>query len=80
MIAISVFEIKAENKIKGKTNNSFILAHGAGAPADSVFMEHLSGAMASEGVATARFEFRYMERRREDGRKRPPDRDRKSVV
>jgi len=74
MIAISVFEIKAENKIKGKTNNSFILAHGAGAPADSVFMEHLSGAMASEGVATARFEFRYMERRREDGRKRPPDR------
>jgi predicted alpha/beta-hydrolase family hydrolase len=48
MIAISVFEIKAENKIKGITNNSFILAHGAGAPADSVFMEHLSGAMASE--------------------------------
>ncbi len=61
------------DKCKRK-NNSLILAHGAGAPADSEFMERLSEALCAEGVATVRFEFPYMERRREDGRKRPPDR------
>jgi uncharacterized protein len=57
-----------------RRNNSLILAHGAGAPADSGFMERLASALCAEGVATVRFEFPYMERRREDGRKRPPDR------
>ncbi|OJT01503.1 alpha/beta hydrolase [Marinobacter nauticus] len=51
-----------------------LLAHGAGAPMDSPFMEHLSEALERHGVATVRFEFPYMARRREDGRKRPPDR------
>lgn len=51
-----------------------LLAHGAGAPADSVFMETLVSGLAEEGVATLRFEFPYMEKRRQDGRKRPPDR------
>ncbi|MDI9245715.1 alpha/beta fold hydrolase [Marinobacter sp. CHS3-4] len=53
---------------------TLILAHGAGAPADSYFMEYLADALAREGIATVRFEFPYMERRREDGKKRPPDR------
>lgn len=51
-----------------------LLAHGAGAPADSDFMEQLAAALDEEGVAVVRFEFPYMQKRREDGRKRPPDR------
>jgi predicted alpha/beta-hydrolase family hydrolase len=56
------------------TGNILILAHGAGAPADSPFMTSLAGFLAQEGVTTVRFEFPYMQKRREDGRKRPPDR------
>ncbi|MFN2362486.1 MAG: alpha/beta fold hydrolase [Marinobacter sp.] len=59
-------------------NNSLapklLLAHGAGAPADSAFMERLAAALAEEGVTALRFEFPYMQKRRQDGRKRPPDR------
>jgi hypothetical protein len=51
-----------------------ILAHGAGAPADSPFMEGLARALAKEGIDSIRFEFPYMQKRRADGRKRPPDR------
>lgn len=74
MTALRMWVIKPENNLATMTNVSFILAHGAGAPADSSFMEKLSAAMASEGVTTIRFEFPHMERRRKDGRKRPPDR------
>lgn len=51
-----------------------ILAHGAGAPADSPFMEQLAEALEQQGIACVRFEFPYMQKRREDGKKRPPDR------
>lgn len=51
-----------------------ILAHGAGAPADSPFMEELAEALDGERIAVVRFEFPYMQRRRQDGKKRPPDR------
>ncbi|MBW4933531.1 dienelactone hydrolase family protein [Marinobacter sp. F4206] len=51
-----------------------ILAHGAGAPADSPFMEVLANDLEAEGIPNVRFEFPYMQKRREDGRKRPPDR------
>lgn len=51
-----------------------ILAHGAGAPADSDFMETLAQALEQNGIAVVRFEFPYMQKRRADGRKRPPDR------
>lgn len=51
-----------------------VLAHGAGAPADSPFMEELAHALEVNGISTVRFEFPYMQKRREDGRKRPPDR------
>jgi predicted alpha/beta-hydrolase family hydrolase len=74
MTAVRMFIIKPENSITVMPDITFILAHGAGAPADSGFMEKLSKAMASEGITTVRFEFPYMEQRREDGRKRPPDR------
>src|SRR5690554_3257476 len=51
-----------------------ILAHGAGAPMDSPFMEAPSEALDDQGIACVRFEFPYMQKRREDGKKRPPDR------
>lgn len=50
-----------------------ILAHGAGAPMDSDFMNRVSSGLAERGVRVVRFEFPYMRLRREDGKKRPPN-------
>lgn len=74
MTDVRMFENRAENKENNITDATLILAHGAGAPADSPFMESLAAALAVAGVASVRFDFAYMERRRADGRKRPPDR------
>lgn len=54
---------------------TLVLAHGAGAPMDSPFMERIAGGLAAEGLRVVRFEFPYMRRRREDGRRHPPDRE-----
>ncbi len=51
-----------------------LLAHGAGAPMDSEFMQQLSLRLNSAGISVARFEFPYMAQRRQGGSKRPPDR------
>lgn len=53
---------------------TFAFAHGAGAPMDHPFMETVAKSIAAAGFRVARFEFPYMIKRREDGRKRPPDR------
>lgn len=50
------------------------LAHGAGAPMDSAFMDAIADALAAAGIRVVRFEFPYMARRRDDGKRRPPDR------
>ena len=50
-----------------------VLAHGAGGPLDSPFLETLSGALAAAGLHVVRFEFDYMAERRATGRRRPPD-------
>lgn len=50
------------------------LAHGAGAPMDSPFLDSIARELASRGLRIARFEFPYMAARREDGRRRGPDR------
>lgn len=50
-----------------------ILAHGAGAPMDSPFMNEMAQALAQRGVDVLRFEFPYMAQRREDGGRRPPN-------
>jgi predicted alpha/beta-hydrolase family hydrolase len=50
-----------------------ILAHGAGAPMDSAFMNEIAAQLAQRGVDVLRFEFPYMAQRREDGSKRPPN-------
>ncbi len=51
-----------------------LLAHGAGAPMDSDFMNAIAAALAGRGIGVARFEFPYMARRRTEGGKKPPDR------
>jgi uncharacterized protein len=52
---------------------TLILAHGAGAPMDSPFMQYMAQGLAARGVQVVRFEFAYMAQRRVDGRKRPPN-------
>ena len=52
---------------------SVVLAHGAGAPMDSRFMNEFAGALAGHGLRVIRFEFAYMASRRSgEGRKPPP--------
>jgi len=53
----------------------FLFAHGAGAPMDSEFMDAFSEGLCARDIGVARFEFPYMRMRREDGHKRPPDRE-----
>lgn len=59
----------------GNENNPLIiLAHGAGAGSDSDFMQQMAQRLATRGLYVVRFDFPYMLKRREDGKKRPPDR------
>lgn len=50
------------------------LAHGAGAGMDHPFMADFAAGLGGHGLRVARFEFPYMTKRRDDGRRRPPDR------
>ncbi|MGS2722247.1 alpha/beta fold hydrolase [Porticoccus sp. GXU_MW_L64] len=59
---------------KGQGIGTLVLAHGAGAPMDSPFMEQLTAALNEAAVHVVRFEFPYMQQRRATGNKRPPDR------
>ncbi|WP_394171451.1 alpha/beta fold hydrolase [Saccharospirillum alexandrii] len=51
-----------------------VLAHGAGAPMDSDFMNEMTSRLSKRGIRVIRFEFPYMAERRTTGKKRPPDR------
>ena len=51
------------------------LAHGAGAPMDSPFMDRIAQGVAAAGCRVVRFEFPYMAARRATGVKKPPDRE-----
>jgi len=57
-----------------KADLTLALAHGAGAAMDSDFMTYFAEALGARGIRVARFEFPYMAKRRDDGKKRPPDR------
>ncbi|MFG0721081.1 alpha/beta family hydrolase [Pseudomonas sp. GLN_6] len=57
----------------GEAHATLILAHGAGAPMDSEFMQTMAQSLAARGIAVVRFEFAYMAARRLDGKKRPPN-------
>jgi predicted alpha/beta-hydrolase family hydrolase len=52
---------------------TLVLAHGAGAPMDSPFMERIATELAGPEIRVVRFEFPYMARRRETGLRRGPD-------
>ncbi|MBW8876611.1 MAG: alpha/beta fold hydrolase [Acidobacteria bacterium] len=61
--------------LDGPKGPTIVLAHGAGAPMDSPFMEVVAAGLAEGGLRVVRFELPYMRRRRESGEKRPPDRE-----
>ena len=42
---------------------------------DSPFMETIAHGVAQAGIRVVRFEFAYMQSRREGGKRRPPDRE-----
>ncbi|MAN18176.1 MULTISPECIES: alpha/beta fold hydrolase [unclassified Synechococcus] len=50
-----------------------LLGHGAGAGMDSPFMAAMADGLADQGWQVLRFEFPYMQRQRNSGKKRPPD-------
>ena len=53
-----------------------VLAHGAGAPMNTPFLNSMARGLAAGGYRVARFEFPYMRQRRETGRKGgAPDRE-----
>jgi len=55
------------------SSTTLILAHGAGAPMDSAWMNDMAARLAALGVNVLRFEFPYMAQRRVEGGKRPPN-------
>ena len=55
--------------------HTVVLAHGAGAPMDSAYMETVAAGLAARGIRVVRFEFAYMAARRTDGKRRGPDRE-----
>ena len=69
--SMSELDLLTEGPAAGPT---IALAHGAGAAMDSDWMNDISAALASRGLRVVRFEFPYMQRRREDGKRRGPDR------
>ena len=52
-----------------------LLAHGAGAPMDSPFMDGIASRLGARGIRILRFEFPYMLARRAGQRKPPPRAD-----
>ncbi|CAH6966211.1 Alpha/beta hydrolase [Vibrio chagasii] len=61
--------------IDGEDNPiTFIFAHGAGAGMEHEFMQSVAKGLAFKGIRVVRFNFPYMIKRAEDGKRRPPDR------
>ncbi len=58
---------------QGPARARLLLAHGAGAPMDSEFMNAVAEHLPGTGIEVWRFEFPYMAARRSGGPKRPPD-------
>jgi predicted alpha/beta-hydrolase family hydrolase len=51
-----------------------VLAHGAGAPMTSPFLEKMAQLLIERGLRVSRFEFPYMAARRQGGKRKPPPR------
>ena len=54
-------------------SRTIVLAHGAGAGMDSPFMNSIASGLVERGERVARFEFPYMNERRIDGGRKPPN-------
>lgn len=52
----------------------YLFAHGAGADMNSEFMSEVAEKLGQKGLRVIRFNFPYMIKRAEDGKRRPPDR------
>lgn len=57
-----------------------ILAHGAGADMEHEYMTDLVNLMNAQQLSVLRFNFPYMDKRKIDGKRRPPDRMPKLIV
>ena len=66
-------ELLITTPLQTSLKSVFLLAHGAGAPMDSDWMNQLTQLLTKEGITTVRFEFPYMAQRRQTGIKRPPN-------
>ncbi|MBT3890966.1 MAG: alpha/beta hydrolase, partial [Planctomycetaceae bacterium] len=53
---------------------TLILAHGAGAPLHSEYMQYFAQRLANQGIQVGRFNFPYMVKAIATQRRRPPDR------
>lgn len=51
-----------------------IFAHGAGADMSHEYLEAITQLMNEQHISVLRFNFPYMDKRKEDGKRRPPDR------
>lgn len=58
----------------GDAAHTLVLAHGAGGPMDSSFLNRVASGLSAVGIRVIRFEFPYMARRREGGGRGAPDR------
>lgn len=58
----------------------FVMAHGAGADKSSEWMVAIAERLNELGLQTIRFNFPYMIKRAEDGKRRPPDRQPKLLA
>ena len=52
----------------------YLFAHGAGADMNSEFISQVAEKLGEKGIRVVRFNFPYMIKRLEDGKRRPPDR------
>lgn len=71
------WRVNEPNGVAGDAQKSvptFVFAHGAGAGMDSDFMETVATGLSEQGIRVIRFEFPYMQIRRDQGGRRPPDR------
>jgi len=57
-----------------RSRATLVLAHGAGAPMDSPFMEAITDGLVANDVTVVRFEFPYMDQLRRTQRRAPPNR------
>ncbi|WP_394242671.1 alpha/beta fold hydrolase [Halopseudomonas laoshanensis] len=62
-----------DHPANGAAHATLLFAHGAGALMDSEFMQLMATLLSQQGLDVVRFEFPYMQTRRLEGKKRPPD-------